>query len=101
MRECEDSLTDIHKVHSHIIKDVYKRQDVSQMVGIRFGEKIKAYVQKFGDASRLTAIPLGIAGWLRYMPVSYTHLTLPNVFFRIQENFMKTAKKFRKKKTAF
>lgn len=41
--------------------------DVSQMVGIRFGETIKAYVQKFGDASRLTAIPLGIAGWLRYM----------------------------------
>ena len=23
--------------------------------------------KKFGDASRLTAIPLGIAGWLRYM----------------------------------
>lgn len=41
--------------------------DVSQMVGIRFGETIKAYVQKFGDASQLTAIPLGIAGWLRYM----------------------------------
>lgn len=41
--------------------------DVSQMVGIRFGETIKAYVEKFGDASRLTAIPLGIAGWLRYM----------------------------------
>lgn len=41
--------------------------DVSQMVGIRFGETIKAYVKKYGDASRLTAIPLGIAGWLRYM----------------------------------
>lgn len=41
--------------------------DVSQMVGIRFGETIKAYVSKYGDASRLTAIPLGIAGWLRYM----------------------------------
>lgn len=40
---------------------------VSQMVGIRFGETIKAYVEKYGDASRLTAIPLGIAGWLRYM----------------------------------
>ena len=37
------------------------------MVGIRFCETIKAYVKKFGDASRLTAIPLGIAGWLRYM----------------------------------
>ncbi len=41
--------------------------DVSQMVGIRFGETIKAYMAKYGDASRLTAIPLGIAGWLRYM----------------------------------
>ncbi len=41
--------------------------DVSQMVGIRFGETIKAYAEKYGDASRLTAIPLGIAGWLRYM----------------------------------
>ncbi|MCI7275270.1 MAG: mannitol dehydrogenase family protein [Cuneatibacter sp.] len=41
--------------------------DVSQMVGIRFGETIKAYVRKFGNASALTAIPLGIAGWLRYM----------------------------------
>ena len=41
--------------------------DVSQMVGNRFGETIKAYVAKYGDASRLTAIPLGIAGWLRYM----------------------------------
>lgn len=41
--------------------------DVSQMVGIRFGETIKAYVAKYGNASRLTAIPLGIAGWLRYM----------------------------------
>lgn len=41
--------------------------DVSQMVGIRFGETIKAYAARYGDASRLTAIPLGIAGWLRYM----------------------------------
>ena len=41
--------------------------DVSQMVGIRFGETIKAYVEKFGDAKKLTAIPLGIAGWIRYM----------------------------------
>ena len=41
--------------------------DVSQMVGIRFGETVKAYVKRFGDASKLTAIPLGIAGWLRYM----------------------------------
>lgn len=41
--------------------------DVSQMVGIRFGETIKAYKAKYGDASRLVAIPLEISGWLRYM----------------------------------
>ena len=37
------------------------------MVGIRFGETIKAYVEKEGTASSLTAIPFGIAGWLRYL----------------------------------
>lgn len=41
--------------------------DVSQMVGIRFGETIKSYVKKYGTAESLTAIPLAIAGWLRYM----------------------------------
>ena len=41
--------------------------DTSQGVGVRFGETIKAYMRKYGSAERLTAIPLGIAGWLRYM----------------------------------
>ena len=41
--------------------------DISQMVGIRFGETIKAYVAKYGDAKKLVAIPLAIAGWLRYL----------------------------------
>lgn len=41
--------------------------DISQMVGIRFGETIKAHVARDGDARRLTAIPLAIAGWLRYL----------------------------------
>lgn len=41
--------------------------DISQMVGIRFGETIKAHVARDGDAKRLTAIPLAIAGWLRYL----------------------------------
>ena len=41
--------------------------DISQMVGIRFGETIKAYVSRCGSAERLTAIPLAIAGWLRYL----------------------------------
>ncbi len=41
--------------------------DVSQGVGVRFGETVKAYVRKEGTAESLVAIPLGIAGWLRYM----------------------------------
>ena len=41
--------------------------DVSQGVSVRFGETIKAYVRRDGTAEKLLAIPLGIAGWLRYM----------------------------------
>lgn len=41
--------------------------DESQGLGVRFGETIKAYTEKYGSAERLTGIPLGIAGWLRYM----------------------------------
>lgn len=41
--------------------------DTSQKVGIRYGETIKSYVAKYGDAKKLTAIPLAIAGWCRYL----------------------------------
>ena len=41
--------------------------DVSQGIGIRFGETIKAYVEKYGDAKRLNGIPIAIAGWFRYL----------------------------------
>ena len=41
--------------------------DTSQKVGIRYGETIKSYVGKYGDAKKLEAIPLAIAGWLRYL----------------------------------
>ena len=41
--------------------------DISQMVGIRFGETIKAHVAKHGTAAGLTGIPLAIAGWFRYL----------------------------------
>lgn len=41
--------------------------DTSQKVGIRFGETIKSYVEKYGDANKLVAIPLVIAGWCRYL----------------------------------
>lgn len=41
--------------------------DVSQGIGIRFGETIKSYMEKYGDAKKLSAIPIAIAGWLRYL----------------------------------
>lgn len=41
--------------------------DTSQKVGIRYGETIKAYMAKYGDAKKLKAIPLAIAGWCRYL----------------------------------
>lgn len=41
--------------------------DVSQGVGVRFGETTKSYVAKFGTAESLVAIPFGIAAWIRYM----------------------------------
>lgn len=41
--------------------------DTSQKVGIRYGETIKSYVSKYGDAGKLKGIPLAIAGWCRYL----------------------------------
>ena len=41
--------------------------DTSQKVGIRYGETIKSYVEKYGDAKKLKAIPLALAGWCRYL----------------------------------
>ena len=42
--------------------------DTSQKVAIRFGETIKAYLADEAlDVNSLTAIPLAIAGWLRYL----------------------------------
>ena len=41
--------------------------DISQMTAIRFGETVKAYVERDGSAGDLTAVPLAIAGWLRYL----------------------------------
>ena len=41
--------------------------DISQMTAIRFGETIRAYVERDWTAAGLTAIPLAIAGWLRYL----------------------------------
>ena len=42
--------------------------DTSQKIPIRFGETIKCYLADAAkDASRLEAIPLAIAAWLRYL----------------------------------
>lgn len=41
--------------------------DISQGVGVRFGETVKAYVEKEGTAAALKGIPMAIAGWLRYL----------------------------------
>lgn len=41
--------------------------DTSQKVAIRYGETIKAYMKKPDGAASLTAVPLAIALWLRYL----------------------------------
>lgn len=41
--------------------------DISQGVGVRFGETAKAYVEQDGTARNLLGIPLAIAGWVRYL----------------------------------
>ena len=41
--------------------------DTSQKVGIRFGETIKSYLREGRDLGALVALPLAIAGWLRYL----------------------------------
>ncbi|OKP90916.1 mannitol dehydrogenase [Paenibacillus helianthi] len=42
--------------------------DTSQKVGIRFGETIKSYIRREDlDPAQLTAIPLAIALWCRYL----------------------------------
>lgn len=41
--------------------------DTSQKVGIRFGETVKSYMAQKRDLDSLVAIPLAIAGWMRYL----------------------------------
>ena len=41
--------------------------DISQMVGIRFGETIKAHISHYKNTDKLIAVPLAIAGWIRYL----------------------------------
>ena len=41
--------------------------DTSQKVGVRFGETIKSYLAQGRDLGSLVAIPLALAGWMRYL----------------------------------
>ncbi len=41
--------------------------DTSQKVGIRFGETIKSYLAENRSMDQLVALPLVIAGWMRYL----------------------------------
>ena len=41
--------------------------DTSQKVGIRFGETVRSYLSEGRSTESLTALPLAIAGWLRYL----------------------------------
>jgi fructuronate reductase len=41
--------------------------DISQGLGVRFGETIKSYVEKYGSAGSLKGVAIAIAGWLRYL----------------------------------
>ena len=41
--------------------------DISQGLIVRFGETVKAYTARDGDARALRAVPLAIAGWVRYL----------------------------------
>ena len=41
--------------------------DTSQKIPVRFGETLKSYIEKNLDTSNLTAIPITIAAWLRYL----------------------------------
>ena len=42
--------------------------DTSQKVGIRYGETIKSYIKSDTlDVKELSAIPMAIAGWIRYL----------------------------------
>ena len=41
--------------------------DTSQKVGVRFGETVKSYLAAGRDLGTLIAIPLALAGWLRYL----------------------------------
>ena len=58
-----------HRLPNPFMPDAPQRiaTDTSQKVGIRFGETIRSYVTGNRPMDQLVALPLAIAGWLRYM----------------------------------
>jgi len=68
----EDFIREVieYRLPNPFIPDAPQRiaTDTSQKIPIRFGETIKAYLADDQlDVQSLTAIPLAIAGWLRYL----------------------------------
>ncbi|MCA5011204.1 mannitol dehydrogenase family protein, partial [Clostridioides difficile] len=68
----EDFIREVieYRLPNPFIPDAPQRiaTDTSQKIPIRFGETIKAYLADDNlDVQTLTAIPLAIAGWLRYL----------------------------------
>ncbi|MGL6220816.1 MAG: mannitol dehydrogenase family protein, partial [Lacrimispora sphenoides] len=68
----EDFIREVieYRLPNPFIPDAPQRiaTDTSQKIPIRFGETIKAYLADENlDVQTLTAIPLAIAGWLRYL----------------------------------
>lgn len=41
--------------------------DESMGLSVRFGHTVRSYADRYGSAGMLVAVPLGIAGWLRYL----------------------------------
>ena len=91
--------------------------DASQGLSVRFGETIKSYVAKDGTASALVAIPLGIAGFFRYMMAvddrgaayelapdplaAEMHAALKNVFLGTPETYHGELRQFLSNPTIF
>ncbi len=66
-----DFLTEVieQRLTNRALPDTPQRiaTDTSLKVPVRFGETLKSYKKQGLDTSGLVAIPLAIAGWLRYM----------------------------------
>lgn len=66
-----DFLTEVitQRLTNRCLPDTPQRiaTDTSLKVPVRFGETLKNYKKRDLDSSKLTALPLAIAGWIRYL----------------------------------